>query len=228
MNRIRIRRLALGVLALVVAGGAVLTTTAALHHGTPAAAPLPSAGLDIARTVAPSTSVPTAGPSPSASTASAKPVPTVQRDLGASSIHIPALAVTATVGQATVIRGVLTPPRVPTEVGLWSGSAALDATTGETTIAGHVDWAGMAPFAFGRLAYLHPGDLIYTTDSLAIQTVWRITEVTARPKGKPIDAAAFAGPTGPRMLALITCGGAFDANTKSYVDNVYVTATPAD
>jgi hypothetical protein len=39
--------------------------------------------------------------------------------------------------------------------------------------------------------------------------------------------AAFAGPAGPRRLALITCGGDYDPASASYDDNVYVFAVPA-
>jgi len=144
-----------------------------------------------------------------------------------NSIRIPALSVTASIGAATVKDGVLTPPRVPDEVGAWAGSAGLDATSGEVTLAGHVNWAGEAPYAFGRLAYLHPGDVVYTTDKQAKQTAWRVTRVVARSKTQGIDKAAFAGPHGPRVLALITCGGSYDSADESYEDNVYVYANPA-
>jgi hypothetical protein len=146
--------------------------------------------------------------------------------LAPNSIKIPSLDVTATIGQATLINGVLTPPRVPTEVGAWAGSASLNANTGEVTLAGHVNWASMAPFAFAKLAYLHTGDLVYTTDGHSNQTAWRITAVTARSKNDGIDPTAFAGMKGPRTLALITCGGDFDSADDSYHDNIYVTAQP--
>lgn len=154
-------------------------------------------------------------------------VPTWQRGMRPLAIRIPALGVTAAIGTASVDAGVLTPPREPDVVGAWAGSAALDARTGEVTLAGHVNWAGMAPFAFGRLADLAPGDLIYTTDHSGAQSAWRVQSVRARSKSQGIDPAAFAGRRGPRMLTLITCGGKFDASAASYEANVYVTARPA-
>jgi Sortase domain len=221
----RVRRPALLVLGLVLATAALVGVVRALDRGhvkQPAAAPLPSA---IASDPAsPAQRLP--GALPSASASRVTPTPSHQTGLGPSRIRIPALNVTATIGESAVVDGVLTPPRVPDEVGAWAGSAPLDAHSGEVTIAGHVNWAGMAPFAFGRLAYLDPGDLVYTTDSKAEQTAWRVSSVTARPKTEPIDASAFIGARGQRRLALITCGGSFDAGSSSYDDNVYVYATP--
>jgi hypothetical protein len=209
----------------LVTGGVLLGLGVTRSHA-PAAAPLPPtthgrsapSGGPADRPAAP---LPTSG----RSTASVTPIR--QSSMAASSIKIPALEVTAAIGASKVVDGVLTPPRVPTEVGEWGGSAPLTASRGEVTIAGHVNWAGMGPFAFGKLAYLQPGHLIYTTDAHGTQSAWRVTSVTARLKSEPIDTVAFAGNHGPRRLALITCGGAFDAAAKSYNDNVYVYASPA-
>jgi sortase (surface protein transpeptidase) len=148
------------------------------------------------------------------------------QNMSANSIRIPALSVTASIGTASVRDGVLTPPRVPYQVGAWDGSAALDSPTGEVTLAGHVNWAGMAPFAFARLASLRPGDIVYTTDARTQQTAWRVTRVLARPKNQSVDPAAFAGTAGPRTLALITCGGSYSTTDASYEANVYVYAQP--
>ncbi len=218
----------LGLLAVIGVG---LIGYGATRHSSPAAAPLPpatSASTSTAPTVPSASASRMDAPLPTAATTpTVSPTPQRQVGLAATSIRIPALEVTASIGAATVTDGVLTPPRIPDVVGLWAGSAPLSASTGEVTIAGHVNWAGMAPFAFARLAYLHPGDLVYTTDAAGAQAAWRVQTVVARPKSQPIDAAAFAGKSGPRTLSLITCGGAYDSGSASYEDNVYVTATPA-
>jgi Sortase domain len=196
----------------------------------PAAAPLPDALAAGTTPATPASVAATASrlvaplPTTGAATTSA---PVTRQTMSANSIRIPALSVTAAIGTAPVLDGVLTPPRLPDEVGAWTGSAPLDSSSGEVTLAGHVNWAGMAPFAFARLAYLHPGDVIYTTDKKSRPTAWRVTRVLARPKNQSIDPAAFAGPHGPRMLALITCGGSYSATDESYDDNVYVYAQPA-
>ena len=76
------------------------------------------------------------------------------------------------------------------------------------------------------LSTLRRGMLVYTAGPAAQVTRWRIDRVRHRPKTKGVDTAAFAGRDGPRRLYLISCGGAFDANELSYVDNIYVLATP--
>jgi sortase (surface protein transpeptidase) len=219
--------------ALILTGGYVVLL-GATQHGSPATAPLPVAtstssmsGSDPAPSAAEHQSrlnAPLPGPAP---TSTAIQAPQVQRGLAANSIRIPSLGVTATIGLASLINGVLTPPRVPTEVGAWAGSAPLTGTTGEVTLAGHVNWVGMGEFAFAKLASLHAGDLIYTADKGGQQTAWRVTAVTARSKSSGVDPAAFAGAHGPRTLTLITCGGTFDTDDESYDHNIYVTAQPA-
>lgn len=217
MSRRTVSTLALSALA---AAGAGLAIAGVLHTSTPAAAPLPpspsgAGGAQVA------------GPLPPSSAPTVAQTPQYQAGLPASSIRIPTLGVTATIGQATLQDGVLIPPRVPTEVGMWAGSSGLDAATGEVTLAGHVNWAGMPPFAFGRLAFLHTGDLVYTADARGAQTAWRVVGVTARAKTAGVDPAGFVGAKGRRLLALITCGGAFDGSSYSYEDNVYAYAVPA-
>ncbi|EIV96292.1 class F sortase [Frankia sp. QA3] len=165
--------------------------------------------------------------SPGSDGASTVQLPRHQPDLPASSLRVPALGVTARIGRATEDKGVLTAPRAPTEVGLWSGSAALDAGSGEVTLVGHVNWRRMPPFAFGRLAHLHAGDLVYTSDARGEQTAWRVQRVFARAKAGGVDPAAFAGSRGPRQLVMITYGGPFDVRARSYSDNVDVRAVPA-
>jgi hypothetical protein len=217
--------------ALLAAAGVLMLVIGATRKHTPQAAPLPNVAASESN-APPPPALPSGSPSrldaplPAATVATTHASIAAQ-SMSANSIRIPALSVTASIGTASVSNGVLTPPRVPNEVGAWNGSAPLDSATGEVTIAGHVNWAGMAPFAFARLASLHPGDIIYTTDEQTKQTAWRISRVLARPKSQSVDPAAFAGPTGPRMLALITCGGSYSANDASYDANVYIYAQPA-
>jgi sortase (surface protein transpeptidase) len=236
------RRVLAGCIALAVIG-AIAIVVGVAHTSTPQAEPLPAPaaltttasqsseppGRPDVSTSAPASTVVTTTSAPIATSAAARATqnPAPQSGLGASSIRIPVLGVTARIGAATVTNGVLEPPKAPDVVGAWAGSAALDAADGEVTLAGHVNWTGMAPFAFGRLADLHAGDLVYTTDAQGAQTSWRVNAVVARPKSNAIDASAFLGQSGPRKLVLITCGGSFNSSEESYNDNVYVTADPA-
>jgi len=222
-KRSRREILVVGSLALVV--GIAVTVYGATRKTKPGAAPLPAwAPSDRLSARLPALS-PQSAPAQRQKAQRQKPV--AQRGMRPSAITIPALGVSGSIGVSTVVKGVLIPPRTPTEVGLWAGSADLGAARGEVTIAGHVNWAGMPPFVFGRLAYLVPGDLVYTTDATGKQQAWRVARVYARPKSKPLDLTAFGGRIGPSRLALITCGGAFDARDLSYADNVYAFADPA-
>jgi hypothetical protein len=212
------RTLATPTLLALACAGALLAGIGVRHSSVPPAALLPGPAGDHRTGLRPA-----GGPA-------ASPVvqrPEHQTDLPGSSIRIPALGITAAIGSAVLDDGVLDPPRDPAEVGRWTGSATLAAAAGEVTLAGHVNWAGLPAFAFGRLAELHQGDLVYTADPRGVQSAWRVTAVTARAKSSGIDPAAFAGPDGSRRLALITCGGTYDPASASYADNVYVYAIPA-
>jgi len=105
----------------------------------------------------------------------------------------------------------------------WRGSAALDAASGMTTEAGHVNYNGRQG-AFSRLSMLHSGDPVYTASSTGRVTVWVITREYARPKSLPLDVSAFQGPDGPRQLALVSCGGKLTG--RSYDDNIFAFAVP--
>ncbi|MBC7560533.1 MAG: class F sortase [Dermatophilaceae bacterium] len=196
-------------LATVVVGGVALIVVGATGGGSSA-----SSLNDASRLSAP---LPVAG------AAAVAPVPTAQ-SMGPSTIAVPSLGMTAGIGRATMQDGELTPPLDPGVVGSWSGSAPLDAAAGEVTLTGHVNYGNLGPFAFGRLAELAPGELVYTTDAQDKQTAWRIDSVKARPKSAGVDPAAFNGTSGARQLALVTCGGRFDAASHSYEANVYVLA----
>jgi len=225
VNR-RVAGVAAGVLG--VAAAVTLTVGVTAQHDPPAA-PLPPKSQDrpippvsLAPPTSPTSDVSSVAPSTTSSTQGSAPPAHMAPD----SINIPALGVTATIGMASLDDGVLTPPRVPTEVGRWPYSARLGATTGEVTLAGHINWMGMAPFAFGRLADLKVGNVIYTTDSNDAIQSWTVASVLSRPKSEPVDDAAFMGPGARRELALITCGGAYDPYDHNYLSNVYVFALP--
>jgi hypothetical protein len=104
---------------------------------------------------------------------------------------------------------------------------AASSSTGEETLVGHVNYSG-AQGTFGRIAFVQKRDLVYTVSASGVHEGWVVTNVYARPKSSGVDPAAFLGDSGTRSLALVTCGGAFDSTAHSYVDNVYVFASPAN
>ena len=145
------------------------------------------------------------------------------------SLAIPGQGVVApVVGTCREARGgAVEPPTKVSEVCWWRQGASPSATTGTTVITGHVNFVGQGTGALGRIAYLGSGDAVVTTDATGATHRWRVSHVTARPKSRGTDPAAFVGPTGPRRLVLVTCGGPFDADTGSYEDNVYAWLAPA-
>ncbi len=147
---------------------------------------------------------------------------------GANTLSIPAVAQRGiAIAQATETSNrTLEPPADVHTVGIWTAGAPLAATHGTTDIVGHVNYAGQGPGALHDIAELRPGDHLYTTDDRGRTTSWTVTTVFARHKETGVDASAFPGPTGPRQLVLITCGGTFDPDADSYLDNVYVRARP--
>jgi len=105
----------------------------------------------------------------------------------------------------------------------WRGSAALDASSGMTTEAGHINYNGRQG-AFSRLSQLRPGDPVYTASSTGRVQAWVVTREYARSKTLPLDVSAFQGPDGPRLLALVSCGGKLTG--RSYDANIFAFAVP--
>lgn len=145
-----------------------------------------------------------------------------------NTLAIPALGVKAPLGPTCAEPGGILEPPVNSAGMLcdWRGSVALDAKSGMSTVAGHINY-GAQVGAFAHLAQLRPGEAIYTRGTAGTQA-WIVTREVARPKKYlPLDAGAFAGPDGPRALVLISCGGNLIPGERSYRDNIYVFTEPA-
>jgi hypothetical protein len=126
---------------------------------------------------------------------------------------------------APVIRLGLTPDhtlQVPTDfsdAGWWSGGA-YPGQPGPAVIVGHVDSVS-GPAVFYRLRELRSGDHVI----VRLRDGGRVTFVVQRLR--EVSKAHFPtrevyGATRSPTIRLITCGGAFDAQTGHYVDNVVV------
>jgi len=108
----------------------------------------------------------------------------------------------------------------------WRGSSPPTAGTGETTLAGHINYNHVPGAAFARLSQMRPGDPIYLRGATGGTQTWIVRSEFSRSKTLPLDNNAFAGPDGPRSLALVSCGGNLIPGERSYADNIYVFATP--
>ena len=154
---------------------------------------------------------------------------------GGSTLVIPALEVHAPIVTTGAVGGSMTIPADIHTVGWYNGVDSTDGTTtsaptpwpgqpGVSLLAGHVDWAGEGPGALYYIGQLVTGDPIEVIGSNRETTDWRVSQ-------PPIIVAKAALPadllvnSGPPKLALVTCGGPFDAATGHYMDDVIVCAT---
>jgi len=100
----------------------------------------------------------------------------------------------------------------------WYGGSPTPGELGPAVLAGHVNYDHV-PGIFGRLDEVAPGDqaIVHRADgSTAVFTVYR---VEAYPKSAfPTDQVY--GDTADAELRLITCGGAFEASSRNYQDNI--------
>ncbi|MBV9383736.1 MAG: class F sortase, partial [Streptosporangiaceae bacterium] len=110
----------------------------------------------------------------------------------------------------------------PVTVAGWYTGSPRPGATGPAIIAGHID-SDYGPAVFYRLAQLRPGDRIYIRRTDGTLAVFRVTSIHSYPKTH-FPTEAVYGPTPDPELRLITCGGAFDPTTGSYLSNVVVYA----
>ncbi|MCB7135822.1 class F sortase [Cellulosimicrobium marinum] len=93
---------------------------------------------------------------------------------------------------------------------------------GATVVAAHVDdLDGPGPFA--RLRELAPGASVDVVDTAGVEHNYTVTRVEDVAKAAlPLDSV-FDRDGAPRLV-LLTCGGEWDPQTRSYTENVVVTA----
>jgi hypothetical protein len=214
--------------ALVVTAGADLAVLA--EASAPRASGL-AAGAAAGPTIAPAGAPAPADlvlPRPSAPANTPASGAEPRHGLPPDSVAIPLQRVVAPVDLCAMSDGALEPPADVARTCHWAGGAGLGDGRGTVAITGHVNWVGQGTGALGRIGELHIGDAILTSDPTGAVTRWRVTAVAFRSKHRGVDLDAFAGRAGPRTLYLISCGGPFDDAEASYLDNIYVRATPVD
>jgi Sortase domain len=178
--------------------------------------------------------LPTAQPRP-AGTTNRGAVSEVGRE--GATLVIPALRVRAPIVATGAVDGSMTIPADIHTVGWYDG---IDITGGKATsgpapwpgqpgvslLAGHVDWSGEGPGALYYIGQLVVGDPLEVIGSNRQTTYWRVSEAPITLPKAELPADLFVN-TGPPKLALVTCGGPFDSDTRHYLDNVIVWATLA-
>jgi LPXTG-site transpeptidase (sortase) family protein len=156
------------------------------------------------------------------------PVPVVGAAVAARDTAVPVRVQLPSVGidsplarLGTDADGALVPPTDFDQAG-WFAAGPAPGETGPAVIAGHVDsWTG--PAVFFRLADLAVGDPVVVRRADGTTAHFEVTSVDRYAKSD-FPTADVYGPTPDPELRLITCGGDFDREKRSYTDNVVVSA----
>jgi hypothetical protein len=152
-----------------------------------------------------------------------KRVPTIRPHM----ILIPKLHARAPIVHVGTQGGELVIPLDPHVVGWWDGGARPGARRGTALLAGHINYSGVAG-TLGTVGKLRPGNRMYVTgrhDGTLVKLAFRVTGVrTYRKTSLPYKKIFNQHSVG--RLAVVTCGGPFDASSGNYEDNVVVFAVP--
>lgn len=140
-------------------------------------------------------------------------------------VRIPAIGVDSPLLELGVDdAGALAPPEDFARAG-WFAGGPVPGEIGPSVIAGHVD-SYEGPAVFFRLDALRPGDDVLVDLSDGSTVPFTVSDSDRYPKDR-FPTEEVYGPTPRAELRLITCGGAFDRDRRSYLDNVVVTAVHA-
>jgi hypothetical protein len=144
------------------------------------------------------------------------------------SIEIPRLHARAPIVKVGTQNRELDIPLNPKVVGWWAGGARPGDRRGTAILAGHINYAGVTG-VLADIGRLDPGDTVYVTGMRAGKqhrlrftiTGVRTYRKTALPYRRIFDQHSVG------RIAIVTCGGPFDASTGNYQDNVVAFAVPS-
>src|SRR3954449_4798030 len=144
-------------------------------------------------------------------------------------IEIPKLRANAPiVDVGTTPDGQLEVPLNPQKVGWWKYGAKPGATVGTAILAGHVNYAGVTG-SMADIGKLNPGDEVdvYGTQNAERRHRVRFTVTGVRTYHKKrLPYKQIFDQKSVGRIAIVTCGGPFDASTGNYLDNIVVFAVP--
>jgi hypothetical protein len=110
-----------------------------------------------------------------------------------------------------------------TEIG-WYKYGATAGHPGSTVLAAHVNWRGSRG-PFSQLGTVEPGDQIEVALNDGTTRNYQVTERTMYGKLELPKERIWRN-TGPEELVLITCGGEFNPEIRSFKSNIVVYAVP--
>lgn len=117
---------------------------------------------------------------------------------------------------------VAVPPVDQPELTGWYRNGPSPGEAGPAVILGHV--TAPEPAVFFDLGALEPGDTVEVTRTDGTVAVFDVDAVVSVRKDS-FPAADVYGPLDHAGLRLVTCGGAYDRETREYLDNVIVYAS---
>jgi hypothetical protein len=213
-----------------VAAGAT-TTPVPEPTPTPSPSPAPAPAAPVPPASGPSTPS-TPAPAPAAPGADDAPRYTTTAPRGAidqqrwpATVRVPALDVTAPVQVIGVgPAGALIVPHSPMDVG-WYQGGSVPGEPGVALLTSHVDTRTEGRGVFAGLVRLDAGDTVTIVAADGTEQRWTVTARTQHRKDA-LPAELFAR-SGAPVLALVTCGGPFDRDARSYRDNIVVWAAPS-
>jgi sortase (surface protein transpeptidase) len=141
-------------------------------------------------------------------------------------LAVPALGIDAPVDPVGVSEnGAMEIPADVARVGWYEfGPAPADAA-GSIVLAGHVDSRTQGLGAMAALRDAAVGDEVQVTDAAGTVTRWQVVaRETLHKEALPVQE--LFDRSGPPRLTLLTCGGPFLEELRSYRDNVVVLAEP--
>jgi hypothetical protein len=141
-------------------------------------------------------------------------------------LTLPGLGITTTVVPVGVDDGGdLEIPDNPQTLGWWQDGATPGDDRGAVVIDGHVDSYRYGTGFFVSLRRLQSGDAVVLDGRNGARSDWTVGSAALYPRDAlPYDQ--LFSHDGPPRLVLITCGGVFDRTSRSYSDNLVVTAYP--
>lgn len=151
--------------------------------------------------------------------------PEVAKGARPSRVEIPALGASLPIEPVGVDGDeVMSIPEDPSTAGWYRFGPRPTSSAGATVLAAHSDTDGETG-PLSRLDRLDPGDRIRVTvgDELLVYVVTRVDHHAK----KALDLDALFSRSGAPRLHLVSCGGEWDASTRSYEDNVIAVAERA-
>ncbi|WP_258723339.1 class F sortase [Cellulomonas sp. NS3] len=121
--------------------------------------------------------------------------------------------------------GALVVPDDPDVLGWWQSGPGVGAPAGSTVLVGHLDVPGDLG-VMRALAVLPVDTPVTLVDGQGGTATYRVAARRTFSKDDGLPTDLFRTDGAPQLV-LVTCGGAFDARTGHYADNVVVYAVPA-